>query len=87
MHLENHRHQPAIYIKKKNKDFPNSLLQPFNFQASAGDAPIAEATTESKEESESEEDSPPAEEDKEEKEKKRNRGGTEYRRRISSGKG
>ncbi|KAK9217704.1 hypothetical protein WN943_006332 [Citrus x changshan-huyou] len=44
---------------------------PFNFQASAGDAPIAEATTESKEESESEEDSPPAEEDKEEKEKKK----------------
>ncbi|GAY65896.1 hypothetical protein CUMW_244550 [Citrus unshiu] len=87
MHLENHRHQPAIYIKKKNKDVPNSLLQPFNFQASAGDAPLAEATTESKEESESVEDSPPAEEGKEEKEKKRNRGSTEYRRRISSGKG
>ena len=60
MHLENHMHQFAVYIKKKNKDFPDSLLQPFNFQASVGDAPAAEATAESKEESKSKEEPPPS---------------------------
>ena len=70
MHLESHVHQFAVYIKKKNKDFPDSLLQPFNLSASARDAPTRKAATESEEESESEEELPPAEEEKKVKEKK-----------------
>lgn len=71
MHLESHVHQFAVYIKKKNKDFPDSLLQPFNLLASAGDAPVTKTATKSEEESESEseEEPPPTEEDKKAKEK------------------
>ena len=46
-------HQFAVYMKKKNKDFPDSLLQLFNFQASIGDALAVKAITESEEELES----------------------------------
>ena len=52
-------------MKNKNKDFLDCLLQPFNFQASAGDAPVAMAATESEEEYEFEEEPPPTEEEKE----------------------
>lgn len=69
MHLENHRHQFAVYMKKKNKDFLDSLMQSFNFHASARDGPAAEAAVESEEELESEEDPSLAEEEKDEKEK------------------
>ena len=31
-HLEAQKHQFALYIKSKNADFPNSLLQQFNFE-------------------------------------------------------
>lgn len=32
IHLVNHMHQFAVYMKKKNNDFPDTLLQQFNFQ-------------------------------------------------------
>lgn len=59
MHLKNHIHQLAVYIKRKNMDFPNTLLQQFNFQAKAK----SEETTDSKEEQQ------PVEEDKDKMEK------------------
>lgn len=31
MHLDDHLHQFTIYMKSHNKDFPDSLLQQFNF--------------------------------------------------------
>lgn len=56
-------------MKKKSKDFHDSLLQPFNFQTLTRDAPVVEAAAESEEELESEKDPLPAEEEKEKKEK------------------
>ena len=64
MHLKNHMHQFVVYMKKKNKDFPDSLLQSFNYQASTEDALAAEAVAESKEKSESKEEPPSTEEEK-----------------------
>lgn len=31
MHLDDHLHQFIVYMKSHNKDFPDSLLQQFNF--------------------------------------------------------
>lgn len=39
MHLEDHMHQFIAYMKKKNSDFQDILLQQFNFQIAEGDAP------------------------------------------------
>lgn len=66
MYLQDHMHQFVVYMRNKNKDFLNFLLQLFNFQASA-----ATAATESEEQSKFEEEPLPAEEEKEEKEKER----------------
>lgn len=34
MHLDNHLHQFVVYIKDHHRDFPESLLQQFNFETS-----------------------------------------------------
>lgn len=55
----------SIYcLYEKNRDFPNSLLQQFNFHTAEKDAATQVATND--EESESEEEPQPTKEDKEE---------------------
>ena len=39
-HLEDQLHQVAVYMKNTHKNFPDSLLQQFDFGTSATDAPI-----------------------------------------------
>ena len=51
MHPEDHLHQFFIYMKSKNIDFPNTLLQQFNFHPAEEDAPTTQAATSKKEQS------------------------------------
>ena len=62
-------HHFSVYMKKKNKDFLDSLMQSFYFHASARDGPTAEAAVASEEEPEYEENPSLAEKEKEENEK------------------
>ena len=38
MHLEDHLHEFVVYMKSKNIDFPDILLQQFNFHPAEEDA-------------------------------------------------
>ena len=40
MHFKDH-----VYMKSRNKDFPNTLLQQFNFHPAEEDVPTTQAAT------------------------------------------
>ena len=46
-HLENHLHQFALYLKSTHQNFPDSLLQQYNFDTAITEAPVevSEETT------------------------------------------
>lgn len=56
MHLEDHMHQLAVYMKRKNRDFPDTLLQQFNFQTVVQGTLSVEAEAKSEKATESEEE-------------------------------
>lgn len=62
MHLEDHLHQFTVYMKNRNKDFPDTLLQQFNFHPAVEDVPTTQEET-SQEESESGDKDQPASQD------------------------
>lgn len=49
LHIEAQKHKLAVYMQTKNADFPESLLQQYNFQKVAETIPTDEATDESEE--------------------------------------
>lgn len=57
MHFKDH-----VYMKSRNKDFPNTLLQQFNFHPAKKDVPTTQAATSEKEWESWDEDQPASQE-------------------------